>query len=168
MSFNTDTKVIVNNSHRYGDYSKFIQYQSVEFAEPVDNNCYSTRDDISILVNLTSIIDSEAFRIAFSVFQADETPVGTFFSEEIFSIKKGQTSEIILCMKDHQLAKGQYYLSLSVGVGDELTGITDYDIINQVLYFEILYTDSNKDKMITLWPSSLGSINFQNVHLQQL
>ncbi|WP_022823998.1 polysaccharide ABC transporter ATP-binding protein [Hymenobacter norwichensis] len=167
LEFNNAAKVIINKSHRLWEASRAIIYESVEFLNAFENNCYSIQDDILLLLKIRSSIDSQAFRIAFSVFKIDETPVGTFFSNEIFSIKKGETSEIELVVKNHQLAKGQYYLSFSIGVGDETTGITDYDIIEQTLFFEIMYTDSLREKMITLWEPVFGNINFQNIGLKQ-
>jgi lipopolysaccharide transport system ATP-binding protein len=168
LDFNSSTKVIINNSHRFGDYSRFIKYHSVEFINSVENNCYSIQDTISILIALKSNIACKAFRIAFSVFKIDESPVGTFFSQEIFSCDKGEEKEILLELTNHQLAKGQYYLSFSVGVGNEITGITDYDIVIQTLFFEIMYADISKQKMIAMWVPSLGNINFQNVNVKQV
>jgi lipopolysaccharide transport system ATP-binding protein len=168
LDFNDSTKVVIDNHHRFGDYSRFIRYESVEFVNSVKNNCYSIQDDISILIKLKSSINADAFRVAFSINKLDESPVGTFFSEEKFSISKDQSVEILLNLKNHQLAKGQYYLSFSVGVGNEITGITDYDIVLQTLFFEIMYADINKEKMIAMWVPSLGNINFQNVDLKQV
>ena len=128
---------------------------------------HAIQDDISILLNLHSAVNSDAFRMAFSISKIDDTPIGTFFSDEIFSSKKGVTSEILLTIKNHQLAKGQYYLSFSVGVGNEVIGITDYDVVLETLFFEIMYADSDKEKMISLWSSNWGSVNFQNVNLKQ-
>ncbi|TDN35800.1 ATP-binding cassette domain-containing protein [Hymenobacter sp. UV11] len=166
LEFNNNTKALINASHRFGDYSRTIRFQSVEFINGVENNCYSIQDNISLLLTLKSSIDCAAFRIAFSIYKIDETSVGTFFSEEIFSAKKGEIAEIYLNLKNHQLAKGQYYLSFSVGVGNEISGITDYDIVMQTLFFEIMFADINKEKMITIWPTSLGNINFQDVEVK--
>jgi lipopolysaccharide transport system ATP-binding protein len=168
QEFNSDTKVEITGKHRVAGFSRLIQYESLEFVNPVENNAYAVREDISILLRLKSAINCDAFRIAFTVFKIDETPVGTFFSEEIFSVGKNSSTEVLVNLKGLQLGKGQYYLSLSVGVGNEVTGITDYDIVQQTLYFEITYADVSREKMIALWPAVLGSINFQQIELKQL
>lgn len=98
----------------------------------------------------------------------DETLVGVFFSKEILSIKKGETKDILVTLKNHQLSKGQYYFDFSVGTGNEITGITEYDNVSKVIFFEITYQDKDKQQMITLWPSDWGNISFQNVSINQL
>ncbi|MCC3153815.1 ABC transporter ATP-binding protein [Hymenobacter sp. BT770] len=164
--FNPMSKVYIEAKHRPYYANRSIKYESIEFINPSENNYFSTKGAIAILLKLSSIINCDAFRVAFSVNKIDESPVGTFFSEEIFSIRNGETKDIMLSLKDHQLAKGQYYLSFSVGVGNEITGITDYDTVIQTLFFEIAYNDVANERMITLWNSEWGSMNFQNVELR--
>lgn len=168
LQFNDSTRVAPDKRHRFGDYSRAIEYKEIEFLNIVENNCYSIQDKISLLLTLKSKINADEFRIAFSIFKIDETPIGTYFSEEIFSAKKDETIQIVLDINNHQLAKGQYYISFSVGTGNETTGITDYDIVLQTLFFEIMFADLNKEKMIAVWPESLGNINFQNINLKRV
>jgi lipopolysaccharide transport system ATP-binding protein len=163
IQVNSESKVNLTDVKRVYDHTRNIEYQAAAFINPVENNFYSTKDDIPILVRIKSNIDCEAFRVSFSVNRPDESIVGVFFSEEIFSAKKGQVQEIELVIKNHQLAKGQYYLCFAVGTGNEIEGITEYDFVNQVLFFEIVYKDIEKSQMITLWPSDWGNTNFQNV-----
>jgi lipopolysaccharide transport system ATP-binding protein len=163
IQFNSESKVDLTDAKRLYDHTRYIEYQAASFINPVENNFYSIKDDISVLLRLKSNIDCDAFRVSFSVNRPDESIVGLFFSEEIFSAKKGQVQEVELVIKNHQLAKGQYYLCFAVGIGNEIEGITEYDFVNQVLFFEIAYKDTEKSQMITLWPSEWGNTNFQNV-----
>jgi lipopolysaccharide transport system ATP-binding protein len=167
LDFEVASRVEVSDKHRAGDLIRSIEYRSIEFRNPVKNNAYALQDTLQMQLTLESKIDCSAFRIAFTVSQIDETPVGTFFSNEIFSARKGEVVSINLDLLNCQLAKGQYYLSFSVGVGNEVTGITDYDRVFQTLFFEISFIDSLKEKMIAVWPASLGNINFQQVELTQ-
>jgi len=166
LNFNSDVKIQLTDENRSYDLSRLIEYQTIEFANPVENNLYSTEDDITLVVRLKSKVSREDFRLAFSICKMDESAVGAFFSEETLSIMKGQEKEFSITIKNHQLAKGQYYFDLSVGVGNELTGITDYDIVTKTLFFEIAYKDILKTQMITLWHSEWGSVNFKNVELK--
>jgi len=168
LNFNSDTKVTLTDALREYDLTRLIEYKSIEFVDPVENNLYSTEDDIVLLITLKSKIDREDFRLAFSICRMDESAVGTFFSEENLSIAKHQEKEFLLSIKNHQLAKGQYYINLSVGIGNELIGITDYDIVTKTLFFEIAYKNRQKSEMITLWHSDWGNTNFQNVELKAL
>lgn len=168
LNFSSETKVELSDKHRTVGPSRFIEYSSIEFVNPVDNNLYSVQDDITLLIVFKAKIDREAFRLAFSIKKMDESTAGTFFSEEILSIKKNEKREVVITLKNHQLAKGQYYIDFSVGIGNEISGITDYDIVFKTLFFEIAYKDKSKTKMITLWESAWGSTNFQDVELKML
>ena len=168
ISFNNDTAVEITDTHRARGMSRLIEFVRIEFVNPVENNFYAVTEPIELLITLKSNIDREAFRVAFSVNRLDETAAGTFFADEVLSIKKGETRQVLVTIRDHQLAKGQYYFDLSVGTGSEVLGITDYDIVTKTLFFDIVYKDDAKTQMITLWESQWGSTNFQHVELQQL
>ena len=165
---NSDTKIDLIDSYHSRDMSRLIEYKSIEFVNPVESNYYSIEDDIILLVKLKSKVDRDSFRIAFTICKMDESAAGTFFSEEIASIKKGEEKEVLIKISKHQLAKGQYYIDLSVGIGNELTGITDYDIVQKTLFFEIIYKDRLKTQMMTLWHSEWGTVNFKDVEVKAI
>lgn len=165
---NSDTKVELIDSYHGRGMSRLIEYKSIEFVNPVESNFYSIEDDISIVVKLYAKVDRDSFRIAFTICKMDESAAGTFFSEEIDSIKKGQEKDVLIKISKHQLSKGQYYIDLSVGTGNELTGITDYDIVQKTLFFEIIYKDRLKTQMMTLWHSEWGTVNFKDVEVKAI
>lgn len=168
IDVNDDTVVKITNEHRMGQLSRLIEYVQLEFLNPVDNNFYAASEDIELLITFKGNIDRDAFRLAFTINRLDETKVGTFFSDEVLSIKKGQTKQVKVSIRNHQLSKGEYYIDLSVGTGSEVLGITDYDVVMKTLFFCIVYKDVEKTQMITLWDSAWGYTNFQNVELKQL
>ena len=168
LNSNTEIKTVITDAYRNYDLLRHIEYSIVEFVDPVENNMYSTRDDINLRITFKSNIDRDDFRLSFSINRSDESLVGVFFSNENLSIKKGETKSFLVKIKNHQIAKGQYYFDLSVGTGSELTGITEYDNVSKVLFFEVAYKDVDRQQMITLWPSDWGSINFQNVEVNTL
>ena len=167
LNFNSDTKIVINDSHRNYDLIRTVEYVSVEIINPVENNFYSITDGIELLIKFRAKADKDAFRLSFSINRMDESLVGVFFSKEELSIKKDEIKEVSVILKNHQLAKGQYYFDFSVGTGNELTGTTEYDNIAKVVFFEITYQDSAKQKMIALWPTEWGSISFQDVLVNQ-
>jgi lipopolysaccharide transport system ATP-binding protein len=168
LKFNSDTRVQLLDAPREYDTNRAIEFKSIEFLESVENNMYSTGEDISLLITLKSKINRDAFRFGLSILKMDESAVGTFFSEEIMSIKKNEEKEFVVKIKNHQLAKGQYYISMSVGIGNELIGTTEYDIVTKTLFFEIAYKDLLKTQMLTLWHSGWGHVNFKNVEISSL
>jgi len=166
--FNKDSSVKITSTNRPYKTSLDMEYLNVAFHDPQVNNYYSTKDEIGIVVTIRSKINHQNFRISVGIVAVGETPVGVFFSPESLSIKEGETKDIIIKIKDHQLAKGQYYFNFSVGIGNEIVGITDFDIIMQTLFLEIAYKDTSHEDMITLWGAQWGCINFQNTEIKEL
>lgn len=165
LDSNTDVLTVITDAHRPYDLPRYVEFISFEIMNPVENNMYSIQDDIDILVKLKGNIVRENFRISFSINKIDESLAGVFFSKESLFIQKDEIKEVNIRVKNHQLAKGQYYFDFSVGTGDETIGITEYDNVAKVVFFEIAYKDLAKKQMITLWPSTWGSTSFQNVEV---
>lgn len=165
IEFDTSSRVIINENHRKYDLSEKIKYLSIEFVNLFEGNQYSIKDNLEVKIILTSFISHKNFRISFSINKIDESIVGLYFSDEILNIEANQEKIITLKIKNHQLSKGQYYFDFSVGTGNQLIGITEYDNVSKTLFFEIAYNDIARNEMITLWPSNWGNISFQNVEI---
>jgi lipopolysaccharide transport system ATP-binding protein len=161
------TKVTIDDSFRNYHLPRYIEYTSFEILDGFDSNLYSSQDTIKIQIGLKSQIDVDRFRISFSVNRLDETLAGVFFSREILSISAGTEKKIVLEFKNHQLAKGQYYFDFSVGKGNEVTGITEYDNVAKVLFFEVAFKDKAHNEMIAMWLPQWGSVSFQDVEIIQ-
>jgi lipopolysaccharide transport system ATP-binding protein len=59
-------------------------------------------------------------------------------------------------------------MSFSIGIGNEVEGIRDFDIVEQTLFFEIAFKDANHEEMISLWHPQWGNINFQNFEIKEI
>ncbi|MDP1842843.1 MAG: ABC transporter ATP-binding protein [Sediminibacterium sp.] len=165
IEFDTSNRVIINENHRKYDLPKKIKYLSFEFVNQFEGNQYSIKDNLEVKIILKSTLAQKNFRISFSINKIDESIVGLYFSDEILNIEANQEKSVTLKIKDHQLSKGQYYFDFSVGTGNQLIGITEYDNVSKILFFEIAYNDLARKEMITLWPSNWGNISFQNVEI---
>jgi lipopolysaccharide transport system ATP-binding protein len=166
--FNSASYVDLTKYHRRNNYTREIEYKRLEFETPSENNYYAVQDNISLIATLQAKSSFNKFRIALSIFTLDDVCVGTFFSDDLLSIKAGETKKVNICLKNHQLSKGQYYFSLSVGIGNEVEGIRDFDIVEQTLFFEIAYKDTNHEEVIALWHSQWGNINFHNFEIKEI
>jgi hypothetical protein len=164
-------KVTINDSFRiYQDMQKrAVDFVSVEFADKRDRNLFASNEPLSFIITLNGIQSVSNFRIALGVESANESPVGLLFSPHSLSVEAGEEIKTILTVNNHFLAKGLYYINLSVGIGNHTdSGIADYDTILKVLFFEIAYNDSKKQDLIPVWPQSWGYVNFQHIELTLL
>jgi lipopolysaccharide transport system ATP-binding protein len=160
----------IDDSFRiYHDYQKrIVDFVSVEFADKREGNRFASDEPLSFIITIIGTKSVENLRIALGIESTNENPVGLLFSPQILSTEAGIESKVILTINDHFLAKGEYSINLSIGIGDHTdSGITDYDTILKVLSFEIAYHNTSKQDLINLWNQDWGHINFQNIEVQQ-
>jgi len=158
---NLNTEVFVTDENRRFSTTREIEIISVKLSNPLYDNCFTSSNDIEISMQIKVNKWVSDFRIAGSIFNDDEIKVGTFFSntksldraEEILSLK--------VCLSDHNLSKGSYYFAFSVGKGDEEYGNLEFDIIYNVLNFDITHKTNISDP-INKWPRDWGNITFKS------
>jgi lipopolysaccharide transport system ATP-binding protein len=164
-------KVNIDDSYRvYQDLQKrIVDFVSVEFAEKREGNRFASNEPLSLIITVIGVKPINNLRIALGIESINENPVGLSFSPQSLSIEAGIETKVELTIHNHSLAKGIYTINLSIGIGDHTdSGITDYDTVLKVLYFEVAYNDSVKQDTIHLWPQSWGHIHFQGIELHQL
>lgn len=168
ISFNSSHEIILTKTNRPYDMDLRMQYSKISFYSANENNHYACNERISIKLDLISKVKIDSFRISFGINKMDETCVGVYFSDQKFNIEANTEKSIILHLENHQLAKGQYYFDFAVGIGNEVTGIKDFDIVIKTLFFEIAYKDIDHSEMISLWSTNWGSTNFQHVQINEI
>jgi hypothetical protein len=123
------------------------------------SSTFKLGDDFQFYGTIISNEDVSAFRISLTVYSNDGNPVGSVFGRDTLSIKKGDERKFKVTLRNPNLAIGQYYIGLSVGRGNYKVGHIDFDVVNNVLYFEYISDASNVPK----WESSWGNIIFSNL-----
>ena len=165
VTFSNQKKVEINDTHRKLYLSRYIEFYAIEFNHIGINNMISTDDEINISLQLKGNKKINNFRFSFGIFNMTENCIGVYFSDEKFCIRKDEIKNINFTIRNTQLAKGQYYLDFSVGLGNEIIGIKDFDIVHKTLFFEVAYKKSDKQEMIATWNDQWGNINFNNVYI---
>lgn len=88
--------------------------------------------------------------------------VGSYISKKypIGSMKEKFT--IRLELKNHNLALGKYNLNFNIGLKDIESGMKDYDVVYEVLSFEVDKSDYVTENPIVMWRREWGSSCFQD------
>lgn len=150
----------ITSKHRSNQVANEIWFNAVSFQKEYEQNVYSSLEDIPVVLDLESNLKDKKLRIAYSIHSKGGEPIGTFFSEDTVYIEKTGRFQILLNIKGHNLAKGTYDISFSVGTGNEVEGIKDYDVIMHTLMFEIGYKDKDRTAMYSTWKHNWGHNNF--------
>ena len=108
--------------------------------------------------------DFEGLSIGASIFNHFGDTIGTLFTSDTFSIRRGETRVICLTITTPRLAPGSYYLGQSIGTGGILSERFGYKIVIGTLAFTILPRGSAG--MLATWHRNWGSVCFSETRLE--
>lgn len=94
--------------------------------------------------------------------------VGCFFSENFEIPNNSKPFEIIVTVFNHNLAKGIYSIDFNIGIGNPTTAFTDYDLLYNVLSFEVIFDDFKSKKLISKWAPFWGNSYYKQVEIELL
>jgi len=97
------------------------------------------------------------FRFSLTLFRLDGTPVGSLFSAEECVIAAGEVATFRLEIGGLHLAPGGYCFGPATGIGNPLEGHSDFDIVLDVLHFEMMAPEGPGGVRGT-WPGAWGPI----------
>lgn len=153
-----ETNTVINKSHRLFPRHKQIEIVSVKLLNDSPSLCFN--EDVVAQIDMRRNDKSvSSFTMEMMVDNGEERRVGSYISP-IQMVDKDEFS-ILVRLKNHNLARGKYYLNFNVGMKvDADFQFDDYDIVKGVLSFEILYTDNTKSKEIKGWRDGWGNCKF--------
>lgn len=142
----------------YRECSRVVEFAKLSLASHA-NKLIPAGADITVKAWLKGRETIDRFRISATVFRVDGTAVGNFFGHETLSIRAGELGEFDIHLNDLRLAPGLYCCALALGQGNHLTRRTEFDIVSDVLHFEIT-SPPNRDGIVAQWPQGWGAIQF--------
>jgi lipopolysaccharide transport system ATP-binding protein len=146
-------------STRDPDLSRKVELVSLELEK------YSTRmvpadADIVVKVKVRGNEIVSGFRFSMTILKMDGTSVGNFFGPEDCSINKDEVATYRIQISDLRLARGVYYCAVAVGLGNHLKERVEFDVVTNVLYFEIM-PPVGTNGTISEWYPHWGAIRFK-------
>jgi len=109
-------------------------------------------------------VDEFSFEVMIN--NQSDVRVGSFISKITKAPKETGKFSINIELRDHNLAKGKYQISFNVGLKDINAGLKDFDVVHNVLFFEVIYSDFLTKTPIVLWKEDWGNCNFINGELK--
>ena len=82
------------------------------------------------------------------------------FGRDLFENKENEGKKIRIRLKNQQVNNGGYLVSLSVGKGNFAEGMLDYDVVHQVVKFNIVGFDYKELIGYSVWNSRWGNVLF--------
>ena len=97
------------------------------------------------------------FRLSFTIHSYEGQAVGNAFSAPLGGLAQGESGTFRLSVEDLPLAPGRYYLAVAAGTGDHLTGTREFDIVSDILDFEVAPARAD-DGSLAYWTAGWGPI----------
>ncbi len=95
------------------------------------------------------------------MFNNEHIAIGSLSCLDTHNIKKSETKDVFLKIKNHNLALGTYSISTSIGLGNFVEGMSDFDVILNIMNFEINKYKQDNSKDFIRWDYNWGNIVLQ-------
>lgn len=92
--------------------------------------------------------------------------VGCFFSKNFNLPENPEPFVVEVTVNNHNLAKGVYSLDFNIGLGHPTTSFTDFDLLYNVLSFEVVYDDFSSKQLISKWAPFWGNNYLKQVDVE--
>ena len=150
------THSYVNPNPNDKDPMKYVVIQSIQCKDGVAT--FSTTDPISFDLVLRANRSVDGCRVNLTVATMDDIPVGTVISADTFNIKEGEIKTVRVTLHDHNISRGEYKASFSVGTGRYNEIINDFQVVMDAVCFEIEKYSSIEGQGYAQWYRQWGSI----------
>jgi lipopolysaccharide transport system ATP-binding protein len=147
---------VENAPRRVADLQRQVEFLALEL-EDYPTKLVPANADLHVRITVRGNETVNSFRFALTISRVDGLPVGNCFGPEVLSIQKGEVATYRLKLRNFGLAPGLYHIALSVGTGNARVGFHDFDVIHEVLHFEMLPPAGNGGTK-SEWHPSWGSI----------
>jgi lipopolysaccharide transport system ATP-binding protein len=133
--------------------------------DPRHLRTFAADADIEFWARLRAERTASRFRISLTLFHGDSVPVGSVFSQDSLTLETNEERDLRITIPNPRLAPGRYHLGISVGCGNNATGHRDYDILMDVVYFEVLPPEGEGGTQAS-WACNWGAIRFRELLCQ--
>jgi lipopolysaccharide transport system ATP-binding protein len=151
---------------RYPELRREVEFISAELND-YPNRLVPSDADICLRITVRGNENVDRFRFSLTIFQVDGRPVGNVFGPEVHSIQKGEVATFGMELTDLRLARGMYYCALACGTGNHLEDRTEFDIVVDVLYFEVM-GPATSDGVMSEWLSVWGPVRFREPRVSRI
>jgi lipopolysaccharide transport system ATP-binding protein len=131
-----------------------------------DHGMLGADDDLSFTVTVRATEDLDGLQIGQTVHTLDGGSIGASTSSMLPPLPRGTDTEVDVTLPRPGLAPGRYFLAMTVGFGDNASGIVDLDRVYDSVYFEVA-PPLAADGRVSNWQGYWGAIRFETSQVTQ-
>lgn len=157
---------VTSVARRYPELGREVEFLTVELKNH-STHLIPADGEVHLCLTVQANENVDRFRFSITIFQADGSPVGNVFGPETHSLRKGEVATFRMELTNLRLARGSYYCALATGKGNHLRERTEFDIILDVLHFEVMGALTDEGVM-SEWFSVWGPIRFDEPRVTRI
>jgi lipopolysaccharide transport system ATP-binding protein len=139
-------------------YTEDARFESVAFPTP-SSSLIGSDEPLEFIATVLPHKNADDVRFSMTVFTHAGTPVGSAFTSTLHSLRADQLSSFRIALHRHHLAPGNYHIGMALGHGVHRTGHRDFDVIYDVLHFQVR-PESGVASTCAYWTPGWGNIHF--------
>ena len=157
VNVKNDSFIFVSDSQHDKNRSLFVEFVSFSFLK--ERPVFASDEDVELEITIKANRTKEC-RINCTIFNIEGVPIGSNTSMDIFHIREGESKTLLYTIQNHRLVSGFYTISFSVGSGDASSGETNFDVVQQIIGFEIDKISKKSNLYYAKWDSNWGNVFF--------
>ena len=142
---------VIDRKNERHSCSRELEYIDIAMLNDVNN--MSNEEPIKLKLHFrrnNSTIKKCQFGIAINNAAGEE--IGVNFSDEVYLSDSNSEFIALINFEGHQLAKGEYSLVFSLCQNDRVAKERTYDVVHDVISFEVTFIDEKHEKPFLSWP----------------
>ena len=151
----------ITDEHRRYEYtSKELELISVKMLGNIDEIATDQPLEFEIAVKKNKDVPQASMEVMIN--NQNDDRMGSYLSEymDLSEIPVGDTFLWKVKIEHHNLVRGRYAVCFNVGLKNIQLGNKDYDIVHDVLVFNVLYVNSFSQQLYSYWPDYNGHLLF--------
>ena len=154
----------ITDEHRNYEYtSKELELMSVRMLGNIDEIATDQPLEFEIVVRKNKDVPEASMEVMIN--NQNDDRMGSYISEykDLKHISVGDTFVWKVKINHHNLVRGRYSVCFNVGLKSVEIGVKDFDIVHNVLAFNVLYLNMKTQQQYTYWPDFNGHLLFSGV-----
>ena len=144
----------ITDSNRDGWVSKDLEIVSAKMLNDV--NQVATDEPLRFILTIKrNNRKTEKFTIGTHIMNSSDQCDGTTVSQ-VFEVPDKEVFDVEMTVSDHNLVKGHYIMFFNIGLKIVAAGLRDYDVVKNVLAFDVVYQNMSKKEPYALWQNGWG------------
>ena len=128
-------------------------------------NSFGAVEDIIFSIKAHARETVKNARISLTVYSFLGQGIGSSFSDGLINLSADEVGEFSVSIPNHRLAPGKYYINTALGEGNNRDGHVDYDIVFDVLEFDVLPAEGEGGG-VSQWHHTWGNIVFPKLEIR--